>query len=117
MKERWQKQWEEDRKGQWLYNIQWTVGEMRSTGRNGRRLYLDTLAAHITHISDCSREQETICLLHCQKYVMERRQLIKKLDDMKVKLDLFDLFCVSSISESYQAVFWFLRQTHLFGRM
>lgn len=38
----------------------------------------------------CSRGQETIehALLHCQKYDTERSQLIKKLGDMEVKVDV-----------------------------
>lgn len=52
--------------------------------------------------------------MHCQKHDAKRRQLIKNLGDMKVKLDLVDLFCKKLKSESYQA-FFFLRQTNLFG--
>lgn len=53
--------------------------------------------------------------MHCQKHDAKRRQLIKNLGDMKVKLDLVDLFCKKLKSESYQAFFFFLRQTNLFG--
>ena len=34
--ERWQKQWEEERTGRWLYRIERKVGMMRSTGRTRR---------------------------------------------------------------------------------
>ena len=37
LRERWQKQWEEERKGRWLYRIQRKVGVMRSTGEPGKR--------------------------------------------------------------------------------
>lgn len=45
--------------------------------------------------------------MHCQKHDAKRRQLIKNLGDMKVKLDLVDLFCKKLKSESYQAFFFF----------
>jgi len=36
LKKRWQKQWEEEKKGQWFSKIQRKVGEMRCTGRKRR---------------------------------------------------------------------------------
>lgn len=47
-----------------------------------------------------------------QTYDAERK--IDQVGDMKVKLDLIDLFRTNSRSESYQSLFWFLRQSHLF---
>ena len=36
LKEMWQKQWEEDRKGVWFYQIQRKLGETRCAGRSRR---------------------------------------------------------------------------------
>lgn len=89
MKERCQKQWEEERKGRCFYRIQRKIEEIRSTGTNGKEetvisplrfghtslnntLFL--MGKHRTGECDCSREQETEhVLLHCQKYDAERR--------------------------------------------
>lgn len=60
------------------------------------RLEFKTVTQHIEHV-----------LMHCQKHDAKRRQLIKNLGDMKVKLDLVDLFCKKLKSESYQAFFFF----------
>lgn len=34
IKEKWQKQWDEERKGRWFYRVQNKVGGMRTAGRN-----------------------------------------------------------------------------------
>ena len=36
LKEKWLKQWEEERKGRWFYRVQRKVGEMRCAGKNRR---------------------------------------------------------------------------------
>lgn len=83
MKKRLQKQWEEERKGLWLYKIQRRVGETRSIGRRRReemiisRLRfghiglnntLFVIGKHNTEICNyCEEENIDHVILHCQK--------------------------------------------------
>ncbi|XP_027861616.1 uncharacterized protein LOC114137195 [Xiphophorus couchianus] len=85
VKERWQRQWEEDRTGRWLYSIQRKVGAMRRTGQNRKeetvisrlrfghtRLNsnLFKIGKHRTGSCDFCGQEETVkhVLLFCTKY-------------------------------------------------
>lgn len=102
MKERWQKQWEKERTG----------GEKNNH-----------------HISDFGTLAKLFILgKHCHEkcehwwdnresyitlYEEEARKLIESLNGFNLKLDLIDWLRNKSGSKSYQAIFNYLRQTHL----
>lgn len=134
MRARWQKQWEEERKGRWLYKIQRRVGGMRNAGRTRREeviisrlrfghtglngtLFL--IVKHSTGKCDYCGVEETVehVMLQCQRYQVERRQLVHNLSNLKIKLDLVELLQKESGSKSYQALFLFLKEGNLFGRI
>ena len=106
LKERWQKQWEEERKGRWFYRVQRKVGEIKSTGRNRRdkiesiisrlRFGLNSslfiIGKHGTGRCECGQE-ETIehVMLNCQRYEEQRRHLVGNLTELGVPYNLTDI--------------------------
>ncbi|XP_035984330.1 uncharacterized protein LOC118557933 [Fundulus heteroclitus] len=132
-KDRWQKLWDEERKGRWLYKIQKRIGQMRITERNrreeiiisrlrmghtglNRSLFL--IGKHQTGKCDCG-EDETVehVILNCNKYWIQRNRLTSKLSNMKIKLDIVDLLRKESGSRGYQVIFEFLKQSRLYNRI
>ena len=132
-KERWQKLWNEEKKGRWLYKIQKRIGPMRRSERNrreeiiisrlrightglNRSLFL--IGKHQTGKCDCG-EDETVehVILNCSKYSIQRNRLIRKLSDMKMKLDIVDLLQKESGSRGYRVIFEFLKQIRLYNRV
>lgn len=88
MRGRWQKQWEEERKGRWLYKIQRRVGERRATGRSrregvvvsrmrfghtGLNSTLLLMGKHNSGKCDYCGEEDTLehVILQCWKYKVE----------------------------------------------
>lgn len=124
MKERWQKQWEKERTGWWIYKIQrklekWKLqdgGEkkqsshlrFRHTGLNGT---LFILGKHCNEKCEYWWDNREC---YITLYEEEARQLIESLNWFKLKLDLNDLLRNKWGSKSYQAIFNCLRQTHLY---
>uniref|UniRef100_A0A1A8H245 RNase H type-1 domain-containing protein n=1 Tax=Nothobranchius korthausae TaxID=1143690 RepID=A0A1A8H245_9TELE len=134
MRKKWQKQWEEERRGRWLYNIQRRVGGMRDTGRSrreevvisrlrfghtGLNTTLFMIGKHNTGQCVYCGEEETIAhvVLQCRKYLAERRAMIQNLGLMKVKLDLVDILRQNSRSDCFQILFRFLKVIRVFGRL
>lgn len=108
MRGRWQKQWEEERRGRWLYKIQRGVGVRRATGRSkraeevvsrlrfghtGLNSTLFLIGKHDSGKGDYCGEEETLehVILQCRKYKVERRQLVQSLSNINMQLDLIKL--------------------------
>lgn len=98
MRGRWQKQWEEERRGRWLYKIQRGMGVRRATGRSRRKeVVVSRLRFGHTGLNsmkcDYCGEEETLedVILQCRNYKLERRQLVQSLSNINMKLDLIKL--------------------------
>ncbi len=105
LKERWQKQWDKEKKGRWFYRIQRKVGEMRSAGKNRRdervisrmgfghtRLNstLYKMGKHDTGRCEFCGQEESVehVILYCQKYETERRILMQNVEKIKMPFKL-----------------------------
>ncbi|XP_037536736.1 uncharacterized protein LOC119413748 [Nematolebias whitei] len=134
MREKWQKQWEEERKGRWFYIIQRKVGEMRRAERNrreetvisrlrfghtGLNRTLFIIGKHNTGKCDHCGEDETIqhVLMICQNYHHERRQMIQRLNAINVRFDPVVLLQANSSSASTNILLKYLKRTQLFERI
>ncbi|XP_014880361.1 uncharacterized protein LOC106941759 [Poecilia latipinna] len=132
-RERWQKLWDEEKKGRWLYKIQKNIGQMRRTerirreeiiisrfriGHTGLNRSLFLIGKHQTGKCDCG-EDETLehVIFSCRNYLMQRNNLIRNLSSMKMKFDIVDLLQKDSGSRGYEALFYFLKQCKLFNRI
>ena len=134
MKEKWQKRWEEERKGRWFYKIQRKVGEARETGRSrreetvisrlrfghtGLNASLFIVQKHDTGRCDHCEEQETVdhVMNSCRKYEVERRQMQDKLAEIKERYELVNILRKMSGDRCYRHVFGYLKETHLIKKI
>lgn len=133
LKERWQKEWEEDRKGRWFFRVQSKVGEMRCAGGNRRdetvisRLrfghtglngMLWKIGKHDTGRCDYCGQEETVehVVQQCQRYEQERRQLVGSLCKEGVRLGTMGVL-QSNSSGCYKALLQYLRITRIIDRI
>lgn len=134
LREWWQKQWEKEHTGRWFYSIQRRVGMMRNTGKTRReetiisrlrfghtRLNgtLFKMGKHNSGRCEFCQEEETIehVMLHCQKYVVERRKMVFNLKEIKVNYDLRDILQRSTEEKCYRFLIQYLRSTKLLERI
>lgn len=126
LKERWQKQQEEERTGRWLYRIQRKAGMMRSTGRTRREeTIISRLRFGQTRLNSTIQEDVSFAIkkktlehiiLYCPEYDAERRELILNLKEIKMNYDFRDLLQRSSGERCYPFLFQYLRRTRLIER-
>ena len=134
MKERWQKRWEEERKGRWFYNIQRKVGEVRGAGRNRREETVITrlrlghtglngalyrIGKHDTGRCNHCGEEETVehVMMNCREYVLERGQLKENLAEIKERYELVDILRKISGDRCNKYIFEYLKETNLIGKI
>ena len=135
IREDWQKQWEEDIKGRWLYRIQRKVGEIRGKiGRNriekriitrlrlghtGLNSTLRLMGKHETGRCDECGENETIehVMYTCRRFQRQRTQLIRSLTKEKEKYCLTNILRKSIYDSSYRIMFRYLLATGLAKRI
>ena len=126
LKERWQKQREEERTGRWLYRIQRKAGMTRSTGRTRREeTIISRLRFGQTRLNSTIQEDVSFAIkkktlehiiLYCPEYDAERRELILNLKEIKMNYDFRDLLQRSSGERCYPFLFQYLRRTRLIER-
>ncbi|XP_048015377.1 uncharacterized protein LOC125247880 [Megalobrama amblycephala] len=134
VKNRWQKQWVDERTGRWLYNIQRIVGKGRITRRNRKeesiisRLRfghtalnstLNKIGKHQTGACEYCNQEETVehVIMKCPKYNSERRVLIFNLKRIKMKFNLTNLLQRNSHEECIDFLLLYLKMTDLDKRL
>lgn len=105
MKERWQKQWEKERTGR---RRKKTIITSQISARWAK---LFILGKHCNEKCEYWWDNREC---YITLYEEEARKLIESLNGFILKLDLIDLLRNKSGSKSYQAIFNYLRQTHLY---
>uniref|UniRef100_A0A3B5QKI5 Reverse transcriptase domain-containing protein n=1 Tax=Xiphophorus maculatus TaxID=8083 RepID=A0A3B5QKI5_XIPMA len=133
-KKKWQEQWEGEKKARFYYSIQKKVGECRKENRNkqeediisrlrfghvGLNSTLKIINKHSTGLCNFCGKLETVIhiFMECNKYNLEREELVEELNRNKVKLNIRDLLQKSSGDVVFNSVFRFLRKTGLIGRL